>query len=91
MTGYDNVTGKYVGTWADTMSTGVMNTTGTMDKGGKSMTFRGTMVDPMTKKASPFKEKITMNDPDHQTFEMWSAGADGKNYKMMEISYSRKK
>jgi hypothetical protein len=91
MTGYDNVTGKYVGTWADTMSTGVMNTTGAMDKGGKSVTFKGSMVDPMTKKASPFRQKMTMNDADHQTLEMWGAGPDGKNYKMMEIAYTRKK
>jgi hypothetical protein len=91
VTGYDNVTKKYMGTWADTMSTGIMTTTGSMDKGGKSMTMKGTMVDPMTMKSSAFREKITMTDTDHQTFEMWGAGPDGKTYKMMEITYSRKK
>jgi hypothetical protein len=91
MTGYDNVTKKYVSTWADSMGTGIMNMTGAMDKGSKSLTMRGTMVDPMTNKASAIKEKLTNNDADHQTFEMWGAGPDGKTYRMMEITYARKK
>jgi hypothetical protein len=91
MTGYDNVTKKYVGSWADTAATGILQTTGSMDKAGKTITMTGTMVDPVTKKASPFREKMTIVDDDHQTFEMYGAGDDGKTYKMMEISYTRKK
>jgi len=91
MTGYDNVTKKYVGSWADTAATGILQTTGSMDKAGKMLTMTGTMVDPVTKKSSVFREKITMTDDDHQTFEMWDAGADGKNHKIMEIDYTRKK
>lgn len=91
MTGYDNVTKKYVGTWADTMSTGMMLSTGMMDKGGKSITSKSTMSDPMTGKTTTAKIKMSMTDADHQTMEMWGAGPDGKTYKMMEITYSRKK
>ena len=91
MTGYDNVTKRYVGTWSDTMSTGMMTSTGTMDKGGKSITLKATAADPETGKMVSFKEKMTMTDPDHQTFEMWGPAKDGKVYKMMEIAYSRKK
>lgn len=89
--GYDNVTKKYVSTWADTAGTGIMKMTGAADKAGKSITLRGSMVDPMTNKSSAMREKLTMNDDDHETFEMWGAGMDGKTYKMMEITYSRKK
>jgi len=91
MTGYDNVTKKYVASWADTAATGILQTTGSMDKAGKTLTMTGSMADPVTKKSSVFREKITMTDDDHQTFEMWDAGADGKNHKIMEINYTRKK
>jgi Protein of unknown function (DUF1579) len=88
-TGYDNVTKQYQGSWMDTMSTGIMMTKGTM--AGKTMTMSGSMVDPMSGKAQPFREKVTVADNDHHTMEMWGPGPDGKMYKMMEITYERKK
>lgn len=90
-TGYDNVSGKYWGTWIDSMSTGVMTSTGSSSDGGKSYTFSSTMNDPMTGKATQMEERIAVIDKDHHNFEMWGAAPDGKNYKMMEINYTRKK
>jgi hypothetical protein len=88
-TGYDNVTKKYVGTWMDTASTGMMNSKGTIT--GKTMTTTSTMPDPMTGKNATITTKMTVADNDHHTMEMWGPGPDGKNYKMMEITYTRKK
>ena len=90
-TGYDNITKKYTGTWMDSQSTAVMNTTGESDAAGKVMTFTGTMIDPMTGKACKMTEKVTVTDNDHHMLEMWGPDPSGKNYKMMEISYTRKK
>ena len=90
-TGYDNVTKKYVGTWMDSMGTGVMNYTGTMGADGKSYVYTASMPDPTTGKMTTTKEKMTVTDADHHTFEMWGAGPDGKSFKMMEIAYTRKK
>ena len=41
MSGYDNVTGKYWSTWNDSMSTGLMVSTGTCDA-QNACTFEGT-------------------------------------------------
>ena len=90
-TGYDNVQKKYVGTWMDSMSTGVMTSTGNMGADGKTMTMSGMMPDAMTGKMTTLKEKITFTDADHHTFEMWGAGPDGTNFKMMEITSTRRK
>jgi len=90
-TGYDNVTKKYWGTWVDDMGTGVMTSTGRMNKGGKSMTYTGQAPDPTTGKMAANKTKLILTDADHYSFEMWGAGPDGKQVKMMEIAYSRKK
>ena len=88
-TGYDNIKKKYVGTWMDNMTTAMMVSSG--DASGNSITFNSTMDDPMTGKSSPVKEKVTVIDDDHHTLEMWGAGPDGKMYKMMDITYTRKK
>jgi Protein of unknown function (DUF1579) len=90
-TGYDLYKKQYVGTWIDSMGTAIMNTTGQADPSGKKVTFTGTMDDPMSGKKMKFKETITFVDNDHQVFEMWMPGPDGKNFKTLEINYTRKK
>ena len=88
-TGYDNIKKEYVSTWMDNMSTTVMMARGNVEKNG-DMTLSGSMPDPMTGKATPFTEKMKIIDNDHNVWEMWGPGPDGKNFKMMEITYSRK-
>ena len=89
-TGYDNLKKKYVGTWMDSMGTSIMYVTGTADPSGKTMTFTGTIDDPMTGKPMNVKNVAKVVDNNKHTFEMWSPGPDGKPYKMMEIEYTRK-
>ena len=89
-TGYDNIKKQYVGTWMDNMSTAVMVSSG-KGASGNTYEFTSSMDDPMTGKPAMIKEKVTFTDADHHTMEMWGPGPDGKVYKSMEISYSRKK
>jgi hypothetical protein len=49
------------------------------------------MNDPMTGKLCKITEKVTVTDNDHHMMEMWGPDPSGKNYKMMEITYVRKK
>ena len=90
-TGYDNIKKQYVGTWMDTMSTSVMQSSGTSDASGKNFQFDSTMEDPMTGKSVATKSTLTVTDENHHTMEMWMPAPDGKMFKMMEISYTRKK
>jgi hypothetical protein len=89
-TGYDNVQKKYVGTWMDTGSTGMMNSTCALDASGKSMTCKATVWEPATNKPTPMEFKTSWTDHDHHAMEMWGTGPGGKKYKMMEITYTRK-
>lgn len=89
--GYDNITKKYTGTWIDSMSTAMMNSTGKLDATGKVMTLTAMVNDPMTGKACKITEKVTVADNDHYMMEMWGPDPSGKNYKMMEIAYVRTK
>ena len=89
MTGYDNVTGKYWSTWNDTMSTGLMVSEGTCDA-QRSCTFNATWADPVKK--TPTKARMTTRwpSPTTEVFEMYAPGPDGKEMKMMEITYTKK-
>jgi hypothetical protein len=90
MQGYDNVTGKHWSTWNDSMSTGLFVTEGTCDATGKTCTFTGSTTDPVKK--TPVKMRMTTKWPSATTeiFEMYGPGPDGKEMKMMEITYTRK-
>jgi hypothetical protein len=90
MMGYDNVTGKYWSTWNDSMSTGLMVAEGTCDAQGKTCTFIGHWNDPVKK--APVKARMTTRwtSPTTQIFEMYGPGKDGKEMKMMEITYTKR-
>jgi len=90
-TGYDNYKKRYVGVWMDSMGTAMMTTTGTADAAGKKFTSSGKMDDPVQKKTTTMKEVMTLVDNDNHHFEMWGPGPDGKMFKTMEITYTRKK
>ena len=91
-TGYDNIRHMYVGTWMDSMSTQFMTSSGgDPDASGKSWSFTASMMDPVSGEQVSSEERMTMIDNDHQVFEMYGPGPDGRSYKMMEITYTRKK
>jgi hypothetical protein len=90
-TGYDNAKKMYWGTWIDSMGTGVMTSSGNTADGGKSWKFAAVATDPMSGKDMTSEMRVMVADRDHHTMEMYGPGPDGKNYKMMEIVYTRKK
>jgi hypothetical protein len=89
MRGYDNVTGKYWATWMDSMSTGVMVSQGTCDA-KNTCTFTGSHNDAIKK--GPVTSRMTSRwtTPTTEVFEMYGPGRDGKEFKMMELTYTRK-
>lgn len=87
--GFDNVTGKYWGTWNDSMSTGLMVSEGTCDA-QLSCTYTGTHHDPVTKKPQSSRMTTRWTDKNTEVFEMYGPGPDGKEAKMMEITYKRR-
>jgi hypothetical protein len=89
--GYDNALKKYVGVWADNMGTGVMMTTGTYDEAKKQYVATGEMVNPMDGSMLKVREVTTVHDPDSHTMEMHMPDKSGKEFRCMEIKYTRKK
>jgi uncharacterized protein DUF1579 len=90
-TGYDNFKKQYVGTWMDTAGTMIMISQGTADSTGKTLSMTSTVDDFMTGKPASIKSEVKMVDADHHTMEMWGPDPTGKQFKTMEIHYTRKK
>jgi hypothetical protein len=89
MRGYDNVSGKYWATWMDSMSTGIMVSEGTCDA-KNTCTFKGSWNDPIKKGPVTARMISRWTSPTTEVFEMHGPGRDGKEMKMMEITYTRK-
>jgi hypothetical protein len=89
MTGYDNVTGKYWNTWTDSMSTGLMVSEGTCDT-EQVCTYIGSWNDPITEGPVTMRMVSRWTSLTTQLFEMYGPGKDGKEMKMMEMTYTKK-
>lgn len=87
--GYNNQTGQYESTWMDTMSTGIMFSTGTCDSTGKVFTLIGTYTDPATNQKKKQKEVITVVNKDKHTMTFYDIASDGTETKTFEIVCTR--
>lgn len=90
--GYDNMTKKYVSSWADNMSTGIMYSTGTCDAAGKvcTSTTAADMMDPMTGQMTGTRIVITWVNDKSFNMEMYMKPAGGAETKGMEMTVTKK-
>lgn len=88
--GYDKAKKKFVGTWIDSMSTGIMRSEGTADASGNTMTVQTVSTDPITGKDSKMRVVGTWEGTDKLVEEFFEK-KKGKETKMMEITYTRAK
>jgi hypothetical protein len=89
-TGYDNFKKKYVGTWMDSMGTMIMVMTGSADPSGKVFALTSTIDDVMTGKPMKVRMVTRVVDENKHVMEMFGPDKSGKEFKMMEIVYTRK-
>jgi len=87
--GFDNGQKKYVMTWIDNLGTGIMVGEGTFDADKKELEIAGKMTDPMTGELCNTRSVERWTGDDSFVMEMYMPGPDGKEFKMMEITYNR--
>ncbi|MFO0861662.1 MAG: DUF1579 domain-containing protein [Phycisphaerales bacterium] len=89
--GFDNVSKKFVSSWIDNQSTGMMQGTGEVSPDRKTLTWKLTYNCPINKKPAIMREIETITGPNTKTMEMWTTDPkSGKEYKMMLIEFTRK-
>ena len=91
-TGYDNAEKVYFSTWMDNMSTGMMTMKGTWDDATKSINFKGKMICPANGIECEMREVYKIVDDNTHVMEMYGPDMKtGKEYKNMEIKFTRRK
>lgn len=91
LTGYDNVSQKFVGSWIDNHSTGIMQGVGELSKDGKSIAWNFTTHCPLTKKPIVVRQIESYPDEKTQILEMFTTDPKSqKEYKCMRIEFTRK-
>jgi hypothetical protein len=89
--GYDNAQKKYISVWVDSFGTGVSHGVGTADAGGKVITYFREDFDPFAGQRVKSKDVVRIVDKDHHEMDMFKILPDGKELKVMELRYTRKK
>ena len=90
ISGYDTTKQKYTSVWIDNMNTAVMTSLGDCDEQMKNCTYVGTYDDPLTKKPMTMRMVFTTPEANKRVGEFYMPGLDGKEYKGMVITYTRK-
>jgi len=86
--GYDNTKKVFVNSWIDNMGTGMMVMEGKWEKPGKTITYLGKCVDPMTGKDMKVRQVVTIENEKSQYMEMFMTES-GKERKTLELRMTK--
>lgn len=90
LTGYNNVTGKWWGTWVDNMSTGLMTSEGDWDEEKGTGTFWARASNPLTGETEKSRTVVRRLEGGDEVMETYMVTPHGE-VKSMEILYQRRK
>ena len=88
--GYDAFERKYTSAWVDTMNTSILTNLGTSEQTNDVVNFAGQYNDPWTGTKKKERGVIRFLGQDRHILELHITEPDGKEFKMLEITYTRK-
>ncbi|QDU30606.1 hypothetical protein ETAA8_57520 [Anatilimnocola aggregata] len=89
--GFDNIGQKFVSTWIDNHSTGIMSGEGEISADGKTMTWKYKFNCPLTQKPAVMREVETITGENTKTLESFMTDPkSGKEYRMMLVELTKK-
>ncbi len=89
-TGYDNIRKEYQTVWFDNVATGMMVGAGQFDAASQTLTNQGDFSCPLTGEAHrSFRTAWTVVDVNNTTYENYMRTPEGREFKAMEIRYTR--
>ncbi len=87
--GYDAFEEKYTSAWVDTMSTAITTNLGTCQAPCEAIAFVGRHGDPWSGTKRNSRGITRFVSDDQHVLEVYEPGSDGKEYKILEIVYTR--
>lgn len=88
---YNNILGRYESTWIDSMSTGVMFSTGSADPMGRVFTLIAEVPDPATGMSRRIKSVTSIINHDRNTYHMYEIMPGGSERMTLDVVYTRKR
>ncbi len=88
--GFDNMKKQFISTWIDNQGTGIMILQGPWNETTKTINLTGVQTDAKTGKEKNIHETLRIIDKDRQVLELFEPDVDGKDFKTLEILYTRK-
>lgn len=88
---YDNMRKVFVSTWYDNMGSGIIMMEGSYDNASKTMNMAGKQSDPTYNTQTGIRQEVKFTDDDNYTMTMYGTGPDGKEAKVMDGTFKRKK
>ena len=89
-TGYDTIRKEYASIWFDSMATGLMTGAGQFDAATQTLTTQSDVSCPITGEAHrKSREAWKLVDPTHTIYESYAHTPEGKEFKSLEIHYTR--
>jgi hypothetical protein len=89
LSGYDNIKGKHTMVWIDNMGTSTIYSEGDCSDNCTVETHKYSYKDPATSKDVNVRMVSRMIDQNKHVLESYTIGDDGKEFKNMEITYTR--
>lgn len=89
LTGYDNIKQRYVGIWADTMSTAVIESIGQFNESTGGLVLNSEFDDPMTGEPTTMRTELRQIGEDELLMEAYKPIGD-QDFKCLEITYTRR-
>ena len=89
--GYDNGAGRFINVWIDSLNTAMATATGKYLAKQNRFEFVGEVYDPLLSRMKQTRSYIQILSADQYDFLMFDTGADGREFKALEIKYVRKK
>lgn len=89
--GYDNGKKEFFSIWIDNSTTGLLSSTGIYDTETKKYQFRAEMFDPVSGQTLEMREEAYFVSKDEYISVTYAKTKDGKEFKNMEMKYTRVK
>jgi hypothetical protein len=86
---YDRVSKEYTHTWIDSMSTGMMVSRGKNSADGSRIEYTSTVKDAITMQDVKYRIVSHYGDPKNRKMEMFATYPGKKEFKNMEITYTK--
>ncbi|MFQ5876387.1 MAG: DUF1579 domain-containing protein [Acidobacteriota bacterium] len=91
ISGYDNLKRKHTDIWIDSMGTFMYPSEGTCEEDGKVLRMSGSYINPATGSEETMRSITRIISDDKYVVEMFATTPDGKEFKNLEIVYTRRK